>query len=80
MPMTSEKLRRSKKVSKANRGQLSVLTEAPNAGVEVTLARSSRIDNQQNRTTPSRGGLAASLRGYSPKWPIAIGYGGDLTP
>jgi hypothetical protein len=48
MPMTSEKLRRSKKASKANRGQLSVLTEAPNAGVGVALARSSRIDNQQS--------------------------------
>jgi len=27
---------------------------------------------------PSRGGLAASLRGYSPKWPIEILYGEDL--
>ena len=29
--------------------------------------------------TPSRGGLAASSRGYSPKWPIEIWYGEDLT-
>jgi hypothetical protein len=27
----------------------------------------------------SRGGLVASLRAYSPKWPIEIWYGEDLT-
>ena len=28
---------------------------------------------------PSRGGLAASSSGYSPKWPIEIWYGEELT-
>jgi len=28
---------------------------------------------------PSRGGLAASSSAYSPKWPIAIWYGEEVT-